>query len=148
MAPHETNRSYPSVVTRDDLPKNHMLPIQMRCRFHGDEELASVGMGSRIGHGQQTLLGVSHLEVFIPELGTIDGFASSTIALGEITSLTHEARDDPMKDAAQEVQALSRLALAVLPGAERPKVLRSLGHHVRIKLKDDLACQFWVEKSF
>ena len=37
-----------------------------------DEELGSVGVGTGVGHGQQTLLGVLELEVLVLELGTVD----------------------------------------------------------------------------
>ena len=38
-----------------------------------------------------------NLEVFVSKLLAVDGLASSTIALGEVASLAHEARDDSVE---------------------------------------------------
>jgi hypothetical protein len=37
-------------------------------------------------------------KVFIAKLSSIDGFASSAIVIGEITTLAHEVGDDTMED--------------------------------------------------
>ena len=51
-----------------------MFSIQMWRRLHGDEELRSVRVRSRVRHGQQALLSVAHLKIFILELRAINGF--------------------------------------------------------------------------
>jgi hypothetical protein len=38
----------------------------------GDEELGAVGVGSGVGHGKKTLLGVLELEVLVLELVAVD----------------------------------------------------------------------------
>lgn len=45
-------------------------------------------------HGQNTWSCMLQGEVFIFEFVTIDGFATSAIVVGEITSLAHEIWDD------------------------------------------------------
>ena len=49
------------------------------------------------------------------------------------------SRDDPVKDAAQKVQPLSRFSLTMLSCTKCPEILRSLWHHMREELKNDLA---------
>merc|ERR1719219_1497145 len=62
-------------------------------------------------------------EVLIVELVSVDGFTTGPVVVGEIASLAHEARDDPVEAAALKSETL-------LPGAESPKVLGGLGDHV------------------
>jgi len=45
--------------------------------YGGDEELRAVGVGTGVGHGEETRLGVSLLEVLICEFLAVDGLASS-----------------------------------------------------------------------
>lgn len=71
-------------------------------------------------------------EIFIVKLGSIDGFASSAVVVGEISSLGHEVIDDAM-----EVRSLVSEALFV--GAESSEVGRSFGHFLVEELKDQLA---------
>jgi len=84
-----------------------------------DEELRAVGVGSSVGHGQQSRLGVAELEVFVLELFAVDGLAAGawgggrgeigqcvalfdsivgdgqflTVTAGEVTTLEHELGD-------------------------------------------------------
>lgn len=71
-------------------------------------------------------------EIFIVELRSIDGFASSAVVIGEISSLSHEVIDDPM-----EVRSL--VSETLFMGAESSEVGRSLGHFLIEELKDQLA---------
>lgn len=71
-------------------------------------------------------------EIFIIELCSIDGFASSAVVIGEISSLSHEVIDDPM-----EVRSL--VSEALFMGAESSEVGSSLGHFLIEELKDQLA---------
>ena len=63
-------------------------------------------------------------------------FSSGAIVVGEVSTLAHESRDDPMEDAAFEVEGFARrLSLALLAGAEAPKILGRLGAHALEQLE-------------
>ena len=53
----------------------------------GDEELSTVGVGARVGHGEQAGGAMLHKEVLIIELGTIYALASSSIKVVKVTTL-------------------------------------------------------------
>jgi glycyl-tRNA synthetase (class II) len=55
------------------------------------KKLRSVGVGSCVGHAEQTRFGVRDLEVLVRERPAIDGLATHTGAVCEVTSLAHEA---------------------------------------------------------
>lgn len=96
----------------------------MRC---ADEELGSVGVWSSVGHGQDASVSVLQGEVLISKLVAVDGLSTGSVVVGEVTALTHEARDDAVEGAALVAEAL-------VAGAEGAEVLRSLGHHVGTEL--------------
>lgn len=58
---------------------------------------------------------------------------SSMLVLGQASG------DDPVKNAAQKVQPLSRFSLTMLSCTKCPEILRRLWHHMREELKNDLA---------
>jgi len=55
---------------------------------------------------EKTLLAVLQLEVLIGELVAVDGLATGTVALCEITTLDHEVLDDTVEGRALESEAL------------------------------------------
>jgi hypothetical protein len=55
-----------------------------------DEELGSVGVGTSVGHGEDTGASVLEGEVLISELLTVDGLTTGTVTAGEVTTLKHE----------------------------------------------------------
>ena len=74
-----------------------MLVVQP-CGLDGaDEELASVGVGSGVGLGKNSWSGVLELEVLILEFVSVDGLSSSSVVVGEVTSLAHEIVDDTVE---------------------------------------------------
>jgi hypothetical protein len=79
-----------NVVALEDLAEDDVASVEPRGDDGGDEKLRAVRVGSGVGHGQDALLGVLELEVLVLELGTIDGLATSAVALGEVTALDHE----------------------------------------------------------
>ena len=91
------------------------------------EELGAVGVGAGVGHGEDASTSVSVGEVFVLELATEDGLATTAIASGEIATLGHEAGDDTMELAALEVEILALGAHALLTSAEALEVLSGLG---------------------
>src|SRR5579864_2529961 len=85
------------ILTLRDLPKNSVFTIQpIRCDV-GDEELAAVGVGAGVGHGERADL------VFA---GVVAGFVLETVpgtaaaGRGGVAALNHEVGDDAMKDGA------------------------------------------------
>ena len=82
----------------DQLTKDSVVTIQPRGLVEANEELGSVGVGTSVGHGQNTLTSVGKLEVLVGELGTIDGFTTTSITTGEIYTkeikeVNYRARD-------------------------------------------------------
>jgi hypothetical protein len=67
---------------------------------------------------------VLQLEVLIGELSTIDGLATTAVAPGEVTTLAHEAGDDPVEAAALVVEGLARGTSALLACGTRCTVRR------------------------
>jgi len=92
-----------------------------------DEELRSVGSRTGVGHGEETGLVVLVVEVLVSELLSVDGLAASAVASGEVSTLSHEVRDDSVEGGALVVKGLAGLADALLSSAEAPEVLRGLG---------------------
>lgn len=55
-----------------------------------DEELGPVGVGTSVGHGQDSHPRVLQLEVLISKLLSVNGFASGSVVVGEISALGEE----------------------------------------------------------
>ena len=68
------------------------------------------------------------LEVLILKLVAVDGLATSTIMVGEISTLAHELRDDAMESGSLVGHAI------LLAGAESSEILGCAGNHVSAKL--------------
>jgi len=86
------------VVAINDLSEDDVLSVEPSGLGGADEELGSVGVGTSVGHGQNTLTSVGKLEVLVGELGTIDGFTTTSITTGEIYTkeikeVNYRARD-------------------------------------------------------
>jgi hypothetical protein len=64
-------------VTLEDLAEDDVAAIEPRGDGSRDEELATVGVLARVGHGEDALLAVLELEVLVGELGAVDGLAAS-----------------------------------------------------------------------
>ena len=64
-----------------------MLSVQPLCLGHRDEELAAVGVGPRVGHGQEALGGVPQLEVLVAEGAAVDGLAAGAVVVREVAAL-------------------------------------------------------------
>ena len=52
-----------------------------------DEKLRSVGVGSGVGHGQESGSGVPQFEVFVFEGAAVDGLAAGAVEVGEVSAL-------------------------------------------------------------
>ena len=65
------------------------------------------------------------VEVFVFELVSIDGFTTSSVSSGEISSLNHEIWNDAMENTSFEMKRLPRFSDALLSGAKGSEVLTS-----------------------
>lgn len=83
-----------------------MLTVQPGGDNGGDEELGTVGVGSSVGHGEEEGAIVLKLEVLVVELVSVDGDSSSSVVVGEVTSLEHKVRDDTVEDGSLVAQGL------------------------------------------
>jgi len=120
------------VHSLNHLAEHHVLPVQPLGLGGADEELGAVGVGSSIGHGEDSRSSVLQTEVLVLELVAVDGLAPGAVAGSEVSSLAHEVGDDAVEGGALVAEAL-------LSGAESTEVLGSLGDHVIPQLHDDLA---------
>lgn len=111
-----------------------MLSVEPLSDDGGDEELGAVGVGTGVGHGEETGLVMAKLEVLIGKLGTVDGLATSAVVVGEVTALEHELGDDTVENAALVVQTVT-----LLTSAEGTEVLGGLGDNVGEQLKGNAA---------
>ena len=64
-----------------------MLSIKPLGLGSAEEELASIGVGASIGHGENSRSSVLQGEVLILELVAVDGLATSSVVVGEVTTL-------------------------------------------------------------
>ena len=112
--------------------------------YGGDEELRTVGVGTRVRHGKQSSSVVTHNEALISELGSVDGLASVAIevlpltcpthAYRNISSLEHESGNHSVEDRVLVAKILTLSSLSLLSGAEATEVLGSLGNNVAEQL--------------
>lgn len=75
------------IQTLNNRAEDGMLAIQPGGLDSADEELGSVGVGSSVGHGEDTRSSVLEDEVLISELLTVDGLATSAVASGEVCKI-------------------------------------------------------------
>mmetsp|Transcript_62401 Transcript_62401/g.71567 ORF Transcript_62401/g.71567 Transcript_62401/m.71567 type:complete len:201 (+) Transcript_62401:2354-2956(+) len=133
------------VVVFDNSSENNMSTIQPGGNNGGDEKLTSVGVGSSIGHGQESGLGVLQAEVFIFEFVSINRFTSSSVSSGKVTTLDHEVGDDSVEGRSLEVQGLSSNSGSILTSGEGSEVLNSLGDILTEQSQNDSTSFFTVD---
>lgn len=90
----------------DNLTEDDVLSVQPGGDDGGDEELRTVGVGSSVGHGEEEGAIVLKLKVLVVELVSVDGNSSSSVVVGEVTSLEHKVGDDTMEDGSLVAQSL------------------------------------------
>jgi len=122
------------VQSLNNLSEDSVLAIEPLSLHSTNEELAAVGVGTSIGHGQSAWASVLELEVLISELLSVDGLTSCSISIGEVSTLTHEIGNNSVEDAALEVKGLSSLSCSLLTSAKSTEVLSSLGYYVSKEL--------------
>jgi len=102
-------------------------PLGLDC---AEEELRTVGVGSAVGHGQDSGAFMLQLEVFVTELLAEDALTTGTVLVGEVTSLAHELGND-------SVEWRSLVTDTFLTGAESSEVFTGLGDNVITKFHND-----------
>mmetsp|Transcript_64218 Transcript_64218/g.165832 ORF Transcript_64218/g.165832 Transcript_64218/m.165832 type:complete len:270 (-) Transcript_64218:14-823(-) len=89
-----------------------------------------------------------YVEVFVLEILAVNALPSGAVAHGKVAPRADQAGHHPVKNGAQEVQALAARASALFPGAEAAEVLCSLRHTVREELHLYSARGLAVEGDF
>lgn len=79
---------------RCDFPEDCMLVVEVWCGGHGDKELATVGVGARIGHGEHPRFGMG--ERGVEFVGECVAGAASAGSCG-VAALNHKAWDDAVE---------------------------------------------------
>jgi len=104
--------------------------VEPRCFSGTDEKLGPVGVGSGVGHRQDSGSSVPQLEILVLKLVTIDGFAAGSVVVGEITALAHEVGDHTMEGRALITETF-------FSGAQGTEVLGSLRDDISPQLHDN-----------
>jgi len=108
----------------DNTSKDGVLLVKVRSWSIANEELASIGVSSRIRHTQNTLVSVGVPNLFISELLSVDRHAASAIAHSGVATLHHETFDYSVEFVALVVLALT----AVFASAKASEVFASFGN--------------------
>ena len=111
----------------NDLSENDVFAVQPGGFSGTDKELAAVGVGSSVGHAEDSGSGVLQLEVLVLELVTVDGLASSSVVVGEVTALAHKVGD-------HAVESGSLVSHSLLTSAKSTEIFSGLGDHIRSQL--------------
>ena len=125
------------IVALDDLAKNNMLVIEMRGLAGAHEELAAVGVGPSVGHGQASftcVLARLASEAFIFKLVSVNRLSTSAVVVGEVAALAHEAWD-------HTVEARALVAKALLSSAKSTEVFGCFRHIICVELEGHPACR-------
>lgn len=85
----------------------------------------SVGVATSVSHGEDTDV-VEELEVLVIEAVSVNALTTSSVTVGEVSSLDHEVRDDTM-------EAGTLITEARGTGAELLKVVDRLGDSLTVK---------------
>jgi len=116
----------------DNLSENDMFAVQPGGLGGTDEELAAVGVGSSVGHAEDSGSGVLELKVLVLELVAVDGLAPSSVVVGEVTALAHKVGD-------HAVESGSLVSHSLLTSAKSTEIFSGLGDHIRSQLHDNAA---------
>jgi hypothetical protein len=64
-----------------------VLSVQPGGLGSANEELRAVGVGTSVGHGEDTFTSMLQGEVFVLELVAVDRLSTSAVVVGKVTSL-------------------------------------------------------------
>ena len=107
----------------NNLSKHNVLAIKPGGLGSTNEKLRTIGIGSSIGHAQNSGSSMSKLEILVFKLVSIDGFSTGSIVVGKISSLTHKIGDHTMKSGASITETF-------FAGAKSTEIFSSLGNHI------------------
>ena len=120
--------------TFNNLAKDNVLAIQPRGLGGADEELRAVGVGTSVGHGQDTRSFVLQRKVLVSELFSVDAASTGAVVASKVASLAHEVGDDAVEDARLEGHVA-----ALFASAEGTEVFGGFGDDVGAQFHDDAA---------
>lgn len=112
----------------NDIAEDDVTVVQPAGLNGSDEELGTVCVRSSVGHRQRSRSGVLQCEVLVGEFLSVDRFATSSVVVGEVSTLAHEVRNDAMECRVFVTEAL-------LPGAQSTEVLGGFRDDVRSELQ-------------
>ena len=87
--PHELH-----ALLAHHLAEDHVLPVEPSGLDGRDEELATVAVGTGVGHREHARPHVCQVEVLIGKLLAIDRLAARAVSVGEVAALQREVWDD------------------------------------------------------
>lgn len=122
----------------NDLTEDNMMAVQPWSDFESDEELGAVGVGTSIGHGEQVWLGEAQVEILIIKFGAVDALATFSVSGSDVTSLSHEARNNSVEGTALIVEWVAKCANTVGTVAECYEILDSQGNSLAEESENDL----------
>ena len=126
-----------------------MPAIQMRGGSEGDEELAAVGVWTRVGHGDDAGAGMLEFWMNLIVTGLAVNGGTAPTSARRVTALDHEILDDPVKLGAVVISPVGELgevparSWSVLPVHLKRDVAHT-ARHFKIK---HLERKFIGEKS-
>jgi len=118
------------IHTFGDLAKNDVFAVQPRSNSGCDKELATVGVWSAVGHGQETWSNVFSDEVFVSEFFAVDGFSAGSVLSGEIASLAHKSWND-------SVEWTSLVTKTFFSGTQSSEVFDGFWYNIVVHFKNN-----------
>jgi len=126
-----------------DFTEDNVFAVEMRCCSRAQEELWTIRVRPTVCHRKNSWTSVFVVEVFVLKFLSVNGFPSSSITFGEITTLTHEAWNDSMETA-------SFVTISILSSTQFREVFHRLWNiaiQVHTNTTSLFATDFNVEES-
>ena len=121
-----------NVHTLDNLSEHDMPAVQPGSPDQANEKLGPIGVGSRIGHAQDSRSSMLQLEVLVFKLVAVNRLASSSVVVFKVTTLAHKVGD-------HAVESGILISHSLFSSAKSTEILSGLGDHICSQLHDDAA---------